>query len=59
MRLVAWLLEGSYIYEANKTLNVIFCFYACNSFSFIAYSFHRKFVCMQPVADIYAVYRIA
>jgi hypothetical protein len=37
MRLAAWLLEGSYIYEGNKTLNAIFCFYACNSFSFIAY----------------------
>jgi hypothetical protein len=27
--LAAWLLEGSYIYEENKTLNTIFCFYAC------------------------------
>jgi hypothetical protein len=51
MRLAAWLLEGSYIYEGNKTLNVIFCFYACNSFPFIAYFFHHKFVCMQLVAD--------
>jgi hypothetical protein len=49
MRLAAWLLEGSYIYEENKTLNAIFCFYACNLFSFIAYSFHHKFVCMQLV----------
>ena len=59
MCLVVWLLEESYVYEGNKTLNTIFCFYACNSFPFIAYSFHHKFVCMQPVADFYAVYRIA
>jgi hypothetical protein len=26
MRLAAWLLEGSYIYEENKTLNAIFLF---------------------------------
>jgi hypothetical protein len=52
-------LEGSYIYEGNKTLNAIFCFYACNSFLFIAYSFHYKFVCMQLVTDFYAVYPIA
>jgi hypothetical protein len=32
MRLAAWLLQGYYIYEGNKTLNAIFCFYACNSF---------------------------
>ena len=56
MRLAAWLLEGSYIYEGNKTLNTIFCFYACNSFSFIAHSFHHKFVRMQLVTDFYAVY---
>jgi hypothetical protein len=59
MRLAAWLLEGSYIYEENKILNAIFCFYACNSFPFIAYSFHHKLVCMQLVTDFYAVYRIA
>jgi hypothetical protein len=59
MRLTAWLLEGSYIYEENKTLNVIFCFYAYNSFPFIVYSIHHKFVCMQLVTDFYAVYRIA
>ena len=59
MCLAVWLLEGSYIYEGNKTLNTIFCFYACNSFPFIAYHFHHKFVCMQLVADFYAVYRIA
>jgi hypothetical protein len=47
MRLAAWLLDGSYIYEGNKTLNAIFCFYVCNSFPFIAYSFHHKFVCMR------------
>jgi hypothetical protein len=51
MCLAAWLLEGSYIYEGNKILNAIFCFYACNSFTFIAYSFHHKFVCMQLVTD--------
>jgi hypothetical protein len=50
MRFAAWLLEGSYIYEGNKTLNVIF-FYACNSFPFIAYFFHHKFVCIQLVTD--------
>jgi hypothetical protein len=43
MCLAAWLLEGSYIYEGNKTLNTIF-FYACNSFPFIEHSFHHKFV---------------
>jgi hypothetical protein len=59
MRLAACLLEGSYIYEGNKTLNEIFCFYKCNSFPFIAYSFHHKFVCMQLITDFYAVYRIA
>jgi hypothetical protein len=58
MRLATWLLERSYIYEGNKTLNAIFCFYACNSFPFIAYFFYHKFVCMQLVADFYAVYRI-
>jgi hypothetical protein len=58
MRLAAWLLEGSYIYDGNKTF-MIFGFYAYNSFPFIAYSFHHKFVCMQPVTDFYAVYRIA
>jgi hypothetical protein len=30
MCLAAWLLEGFYIYEENKTLNAIFYFYACN-----------------------------
>jgi hypothetical protein len=59
MCLAAWLLEGSYIYEGNKTLNTIFCFYARNSFPFIAHSFHHKFVRMQLVTDFYAVYRIA
>jgi hypothetical protein len=59
MYLAAWLLEGSCIYEGNKTLNTIFCFYACNSFSFIVHYFHHKFVCMQLVTDFYAVYRIA
>jgi hypothetical protein len=59
MGLVAWLLEESYIYEGNKTLNTIFCFYACNSFPFIAHSFYHKFVRMQLVTDFYAVYRIA
>jgi hypothetical protein len=59
MCLAAWLLEGSYIYEGNKTLNTIFYFYACNSFPFIAHYFHHKFVCMQLVTDFYAVYRIA
>jgi hypothetical protein len=62
MRIAAWLLEGSYVYEENKTLNTIFCFYACNSFAFIAYSFHHKFVCMQLVTysfHLHAVYRIA
>jgi hypothetical protein len=49
MRLAAWLLERFYIYEGNKTLNTIFCFYECNSFPFIAYSFHHKFVYMQLV----------
>jgi hypothetical protein len=58
MCLGAWLLEGSYIYEGNKTLNTIFCFYACNSFPFIAHFFHHNFVCMQLVTDFYAVYRI-
>jgi hypothetical protein len=56
MCLAVWLLEGSYIYEENKTLNAIFCFYAYNSFPFIAYSFHHKFVCMQLVTDFYAIY---
>jgi hypothetical protein len=59
MYLATWLLEGSYIYERNKTLNTIFCFYACNSFPFIARSFHYKFVRIQLVTDFYAVYRIA
>jgi hypothetical protein len=59
MCLVTWLLDGSYIYEGNKTLNTIFCFYACNSFPFIAHSFNYKFVRMQLVTDFYAVYRIA
>jgi hypothetical protein len=59
MRLAVSLLEGSNIYEGNKTLNAIFCFYACNSFPFIAYSLHHKFVCMQLVTDFYAVYQIA
>jgi hypothetical protein len=59
MCLVAWLLEGSYIYEENKTLNMIFCFYVCNSFSFIAYYFYHKFVYIQLVTDFYAVYQIA
>jgi hypothetical protein len=59
MCLAACLLEGSYIYEGNKILNMIFCFYACNSFPFIAHSFHHKFVRMQLVIDFYAVYRIA
>jgi hypothetical protein len=59
MCLAAWLLEGSYIYKGNKTLNTIFCFYACNSFHFIAHSFHHKFVLMQLVTVFYAVYRIA
>jgi hypothetical protein len=27
--LAAWLLEGSYIYGGNKTLNMIFRFHAC------------------------------
>jgi hypothetical protein len=58
MRLAACLLEGSYIYEENKTLNAIFCFYACNLFPFIAYSFHHKFVRIQLITDFYAVYRI-
>jgi hypothetical protein len=49
MCLAAWLLEGSYIHEGNKKLNIIFCFYACNSFLFIAYYFHHKFVRMQLV----------
>jgi hypothetical protein len=51
MCLAAWILEGSYIYEGNKTLNTIFCFYLCNSFPFIAHYFHHKFVCMQLVTD--------
>jgi hypothetical protein len=55
MHLAAWLLEVSYIYEGNKTLNMIFCFYACNSFSFIAHSFHHKFVRIQLVTDFYTV----
>jgi hypothetical protein len=59
MRLAAWLLAGSYIYEGNKTLNAIFCFYEYNSFPFIAYSFHHKFVCMQLVTDFYTVYQNA
>jgi hypothetical protein len=59
MRLAAWLLEVSYIYEENKTLNAIFCFYTCNLFPFITYSFHHKFVCIKLVTDFYAVYRIA
>jgi hypothetical protein len=59
MCLAAWLLELSYIYEGNKTLNTIFCFYACNSFPFIAHSFHYKFMPMQLVTDFYAVHRIA
>jgi hypothetical protein len=59
MRLPAWLLEGSYIYEENKPLNAIFCFYVCSSFPFIAYSFHYKFVRMQLITYFYAVYRIA
>jgi hypothetical protein len=59
MRLAAWLLKGSYIYEGNKTLNTIFYFYACNLFPFIAYFFHHKFVCMHLVKDFYVVYRIA
>jgi hypothetical protein len=58
MILATWLLEGSYIYEENKTINTIFCFYACNSFPFIAHSFHHKFV-RKLVTDFYAVYRIA
>ena len=58
MRLAAWLLEGSYIYEGNKTLNAIFCFYACNSFPFIEHYFHHKFVRMQLVTDFYAVYEL-
>jgi hypothetical protein len=57
MCLVAWLLKRYYIYEGNKTLNTIF--YACNSFPFIAYYFHHKFVRMQLVTDYYAVYLIA
>jgi hypothetical protein len=56
MCLAAW---GSYIYEANKTLNTIFCLYACNSFPFIAHSFHHKFVRMQLVTYFYTVCRIA
>jgi hypothetical protein len=56
MCLAAWLLEGSYIYEENKTLNTIFCFYACNSFPFIAHYFHHKFVRMQLVTYFYVVY---
>jgi hypothetical protein len=59
MCLAVWLLEGSYIYEENKTLNTIFCFYVYNSFPFIAHSFHRKFMRVQLVTDFYAVYRIA
>jgi hypothetical protein len=59
MCLAALLLEGFYIDERNKTLNTIFCFYACNSFPFVAHYFHHKFVCMQLVTDFYAVYRIA
>jgi hypothetical protein len=55
MCLAAWLLEGSYIYEGNKTLNTIFYFYARDSFPFIVYSFHHKFMCMQMVTDFYAV----
>jgi hypothetical protein len=55
MCLTACLLEGSYIYEENKTLNTIFCFYAYNSFPFIAHSFNHKFVRMQRVIDFYAV----
>jgi hypothetical protein len=58
MCLTSWLLEGSYIYEGNKTLNTIFCFYACNLLSFIAHSFRHKFVRMQLVTDFYAVYQI-
>jgi hypothetical protein len=57
MCLAAWMLDGSYIYEENKTLNIIFCFYACNSFPFIAH--YHKFVRMQLVTDFYAVYWIA
>jgi hypothetical protein len=56
MCLAAWLLERSCIYEGNKTLNTIFCFYACNSFSFIAHPFYHKFVRMQLVTDFYVVY---
>jgi hypothetical protein len=59
MCLAAWLLKVSYIYEGNKTLNIFFYFYACNSFPFIAHSFHHKFVRMQLVIDFYAVYLIA
>jgi hypothetical protein len=59
MCLAAWLLKGSYIYEGNKTLNTNFCFYACNSFPFIAHSFHHKFVRMQLIKDFYEIYRIA
>ena len=58
MCLAALLLEGSYIYEGNKTLNTIFCFYACNLFPFIVHSFHNKLVFMQLVTEFYAVYRI-
>jgi hypothetical protein len=47
MSLTTWLLEGSYIYGGNKTLNTIFCFYACQFISFTAHSFYHKFVRTQ------------
>jgi hypothetical protein len=54
--LAAWLLEESYIYGGNKTLNMIFFVSMhANLFSFIAHSFHPKFVRLQRVTDFYAV----
>jgi hypothetical protein len=59
MCLSAWLLEGSYIYEGNKILNMIFLFLYMQFISFYCTFFHHKFMRMQLVTNFYAVYRIA
>jgi hypothetical protein len=45
--LVAWLLEGSYIYiyEGNKTLNIIFFMHAIHFFSLHVFSIINSCTC--------------
>jgi hypothetical protein len=53
--LAVWLLERSYIYGGDKTLNTIFCFHDAKPFTFIVYFCHPNFVRMQQITDFYVV----